>query len=625
MSKKISISTVKLSIRVVDAIDGKSIAAWVNLISPAKEEAILPPGAIRNKKGFPVNTRTILELPSGPYSITVSKGFDYTSDKRELDLQFNKNLTFKLSRRVNLSKKGWFCSECHNHINYPTEIKDVVKYLEAKDMDSISLCQGWLTKNGSTRGHNGERLRHFIEKASTDSHKLFMGAEFPKTRFGHTCWWKFPVLDDPFSCYESFHDSAYFKKAGIADELIENPADEIPYQDEAPIFKVQRWKDRGGINMMPHPTSWWMNNKQASTICTNIAVDYCFDLLSERLFDTLVVMGYDSEQIFYQNLWFKLLNEGYRIAAAGETDGNISTAGHHVGDHRTYAQINSGKFNHKKYLQAVCQGNSFVSNGPLLFVTADQKHQPGTVIPADGKKHTLNVEIFSTSDPDEYISWVVLYKNGRVAELIDVEDYKFRQWHHKFTIETDRNKRDWYVIKVYGKERPPKKEFTDIFKYAKLCEKEVHFEYAKLHGTAFTNPFYFEPKGYQEPAAVTPPFKGKITDTETGEPIIGAKITISRQGKKVASCKTNKKGKFEFLSIPLTTEIEINCPGYRPEIKSFYLHYEPLKKYFEYIYAGKWALENKNLLPGQVPWEVFDFKGLKKILRNIKWDFELMK
>lgn len=602
---------------------GKTTPAWLGLLNIKEDQIFLPPGSVNNPRGFPISGKKTFKIPKGHYQLTVSKGLDYTIYKQEIEWESNKSLTIKLSKRFDLKKNGWYCSECHNHVNFPTDIKDVALYLEGKDIDSVSLCQGWLTSRKSARAHDGSKIREFIENASTDQAKMYMGAEFPKTRFGHTCWWRFPHLSDPFSCYDSFHDSAYFKKAGIADEVIEHPADELPFPDEAPVFKVQRWKDQGGVNMMPHPTSWWMDNKKASIICTNIAVDYCFDLLSERVFDTLVVMGYDAEQIFYQNFWFNLLNEGFKIAGAAETDGNISTAGHQIGDHRTYAQTKSRKFDHEKYLKAICKGNSFVTNGPLLFATADKKVLPGSVILSDGKKHALNVEVLSSADPKEYISWVVLYKNGKVEELIDLEDQKLRHWQHDFKISTTCGVRDWYVVKVYGKNRPLKKEFTDILKYAKLCEKEVHFEYAKLTGSAFTNPFYFEPTGYQEPKPIKPPFSGKITDADTGEPISDASITVSRQCKKVASCTTDGKGRFTFSSVPLTTEIEITAPGYTPEIKSFYLHYEPLKHYFEYIYAGKWAIENKKLLPGQVPWEVFNFKGLKKILRNIKWDLEL--
>lgn len=625
MKKNITKSLVSLTVNVFDAGTKKSLSAWIKLVHTDKDKLIIPPESVINPRGFPISGKKALELPTGNYSIMISHGLTYIPEKLTFNLKSNKLLKIALNRHFDLKKHGWFCSECHNHVNFPTDIKDVVLYLNGKDIDCVSLCQGWLTKHGSARGHDGAKIRKYIETASTEKTKLFMGAEFPKTRFGHTCWWKFPHLSDPFSCYDSFHDSVYFKKAGISDEVIEHPADEIPYSDEAPIFKTQRWKDQGGVNMMPHPTSWWMDNKNASTICTNIAVDYCFDLLGERLYDTLVVMGYDAEQIFYQNFWFNLLNEGFRISGVAETDGNISTAGHQIGDLRTYAQIKSTKFDHEKYLKAICKGNSFVTNGPLLFATADKKVLPGSVIPSDGKKHLLNVEILSSADPEEYISWVVLYKNGKVEELIDLEDQKLRHWQHDFNIITTRGVRDWYVVKVYGKNRPIKKEFADIFKYAKLCETEVHFEYAKLNGSAFTNPFYFEPAGYKQPKEINPPFSGKITDKATGKPILGAKITVSRQCEKVVDCITDDKGRFSIPAIPLCAEIEIVKIGYSKTIQSVFLHYEPLKKYFEYIYAGKWAIENTNLLPGQVPWKVFNFQKLKKIVSSINWDFELIK
>jgi desulfoferrodoxin (superoxide reductase-like protein) len=625
ISSKKNGNIVFLKITISDFDSGKAIPAWIKLENKDEEKLIIPPDSVYNPRGFPVSDKKVLELPHGNYCIKASKGLTYIPANIEFTLETNKNLKIKIKRRYDLQKNGWFCSGCHNHVNYPTDIKDLVMYLEGKEIDSVSLCQGWLTKSSSARAHNGKKLKDFIEQNSSKNTHLYMGAEFPKTRFGHTCWWKFPEISDPFSCYNSYHDISYFDVAGRTEKQIEHPADEIPYTDEPPIFKIERWKDQGGVNMMPHPTSWWMDNSNASVICTNIAVDYCYDLISERLYDTLVVMGYDSEQIFYQNLWFHLLNEGYRIAGVAETDGNISSSEHQIGDFRTYAQIKSDKFDREKFLNTICKGNAFVSNGPLLFVTADKKHLPGSVIRNDGKQHTLNVDVYSSADPEEYISWVVVYKNGKPLELIDLEKKKLRHWQHDFKISTYKNVRDWYLVKVYGKNRPPKKEFTDIIKYAELCEKEVHTEYQKITGSALSNPFYFEPPEYKEPKPVKPPFTGKITDESTGKPIADAKITVSKQAKLLETCITDESGKFSFSAIPLTAEIKISKIGYEKILTSLFLHYEPLKKYFEYIYAGSWAIGTPNLQPGQVPWNVFNFKKLKKITNKIKWDFKLKK
>ena len=82
-------------------------------------------------------------------------------------------------------------------------------------------------------------------------------------------------------------------------------------------------------------------------------------------------------------------------------------------------------------------------------------------------------------------------------------------------------------------------------------------------------------------------------------------------------------GVYSFNQIPLIVEIEISADGYQTEQLSIYNDYPPLKKYFESIYAGKWANANRILQPGQTPWQVFNFPQIKRILSALKWDMQL--
>ena len=48
---------------------------------------------------------------------------------------------------------------------------------------------------------------------------------------------------------------------------------------------------------------------------TNVASYLSFGLLAGQIWDGLVVMGYNHDHIFYQNLWFNILNQGYQMPA----------------------------------------------------------------------------------------------------------------------------------------------------------------------------------------------------------------------------------------------------------------------------------------------------------------------
>ena len=161
--------------------------------------------------------------------------------------------------------------------------------------------------------------------------------------------------------------------------------------------------------------------------------------------------------------------------------------------------------------------------------------------------------------------------------------------------------------------------------YAELCEKEKNTEYIAIKQAAFTNPYYFEPELFRPPKLLKPDFSGKITDAATHRPLAGVKIEIFNEGNVIKSGITGGDGNFSFSGIPLSAELQISCDGYDRQFRSIYLDYPPLRNYFESVYSGKWALSNKLLQPGQVPWSVFRFDELRQMLSSIHWDFELKK
>ena len=603
--------TFPLKIAALDGISKRMIPAWVILAKSGK---------IEQQKAFIGEIE--FSLPAGRYSITVYSGLAYQYSQIEIEVDRDIAVQAVLQPWFDFKGMGLFTGDAHNHLDYPAAPEELTTFMQASGIDMTALCQGWMTPHGSWAGGDGAKLHQYLNSLSTANAHVGMGAEFPKTRFGHVCWWKFPVISDPQGCYDNYHDVEYFKVAGISGRPITNPALEVPYNGESPLNKIIRWKNQGGVSAVPHPTSWWMDNKQASLICTNIAADFCFALLAGKIYDSLAVMGYDAEHIFYQNLWFHLLNEGYRIAGVAETDGDMNGR-HKIGDFRTYVYCGAKSFKLKSFLKNLAAGKSFLTSGPVLITLLDDIHRPGAVINNDGKTHKLSVSVSSHPEPGEYISWLALYKNGRPVEIIDIEDKKLRSYNHEFTIKPDPERRTWFLVKVFGRNRPRKKAFADVMAYAELCEREKNTEYTAIKQAAFTNPYYFEPESFIPPKILKPAFTGRIMDAATRQPLGGAMIEIFNKGDIIKTGITGSDGNFSFSGIPLSAELQISCSGYDRQFKNIYLDYPPLRDYFEYIYSGQWALSNQFLQPGQVPWTVFKFAELKQMLAAIHWDFEL--
>ena len=112
------------------------------------------------------------------------------------------------------------------------------------------------------------------------------------------------------------------------------------------------------VALVPHPTSWWWQERDGvEKYTTNVASHLAFGLLSGELWDGLVVMGYDHDHYFYQNLWFHVLNEGYRMTPVAELDGGLEPGTRfYYGAMRTYAHVGARDEHGRAWWSAVRAG-----------------------------------------------------------------------------------------------------------------------------------------------------------------------------------------------------------------------------------------------------------------------------
>jgi hypothetical protein len=80
-------------------------------------------------------------------------------------------------------------------------------------------------------------------------------------------------------------------------------------------------------------------------------------------------------------VWYKLLNLGFRISAAGGTDAMANYASLHgpVGLNRVYVKVPPGPLNAETWLEGLKRGQTFATNGPLLRFTLGEQPVGGEV------------------------------------------------------------------------------------------------------------------------------------------------------------------------------------------------------------------------------------------------------
>jgi hypothetical protein len=96
--------------------------------------------------------------------------------------------------------------------------------------------------------------------------------------------------------------------------------------------------------------------------------------------DYMEIVGFSDHQAT-AGVWYRLLNLGFRLPAAGGTDAmaNYASLRGPVGMNRVYASVPKGALNSETWLEALQHGRSFATNGPLLDFSLEDNPIGGTL------------------------------------------------------------------------------------------------------------------------------------------------------------------------------------------------------------------------------------------------------
>lgn len=604
-------SFTSISLTFVDPRNGEPQPCWVSLTSTGGEALLTWKGHSR----IPTIGRFEAQIPAGRYRLLAHGWMRYSAIEEEFDLTGVSSLerTWKLQPWLDLKERGYFCVDSHNHIIPPNTLEETILFAEASEVDAIELCQTWSKPEDSTL--SGAELAEELRLASSDRVLLRYGMESPKKRFSHLWWMNITPPDDPFGERMSWHDAPFVDYTVAHPGAVTGTREAVPFQGETSVEAIR--KHRNAAAIAAHPTSWWMANQNC--FITNIATDLSLLLLSGYSPAALVIMGYDCDQIFYQNVWFHLLNLGYSLTGIAETDGSLGRH-HPIGHLRTYFKTDKSHCDIADCVQALRSGKVIVSSGPFLEIRVDGgSYGAGDHITTDGEEnHRLTVTAWAQPLPDEFISLVVLYCNGRVHTVREYLEDRPAQVTCEFDISTG-PERSWYVVKVYGSSCPAR-EFLDLMSYAEACEFESHDEYKAIRQVAISNPVYFEPRGWEPPAPVKGRIRLEIVRPD-GRAASDTQILVADHGD-TFRIDCDEKGCAEFQATAgASLEILSNGQTIRRHI---FPDYPPLYECLEYAFGGSWKLETENCFqPGQAPWRIFQYERIREIVSAMDWRIEL--
>ncbi len=482
----------------------------------------------------------------GHVAVTVTRGFDYVPQTEELTAEpgKRKDLEFRLARRSPLRRLGWVSGDSHVHMIHgerliAVDFAQIAVAARAEGLDYLSLAQHWNISEPTP-----ENLDRACAAVSTPDFRLSWNIESPKNYWG----------GDVSHCAGhgwtlGLRGRTPDGRDVIAELLAMSAWDYESQKPPVPNFEMHAFiHSAGGIVTYTHPHRWWWGKwggqggfpVEGHKMISNMAAELPFDTVAGPTYDAIDIMMQPEERETNRRaleLWFLLLNRGYRIPATASSDTTFDNPGGGVpGRVRLYTRVD-GQPTAAAVAEALKAGRNFVTSGPLVrFRIGDHevgdamKAQPGVLLP-------FRIETWGE------VTRIELLRNGEVIRSWDAGPAAG---------EVSEAGTAWYVARVYG---PTPEQI------------------------AITNPIYFDGADYKPPRPEKARVEGTIVDAQTGALLDATVELIAMDGQiPVKQSETHAAGGRFSLTVPATARLRVRIPGYDPAMKSVFMDCGPLLK-----------------------------------------------
>ena len=189
--------------------------------------------------------------------------------------------------------------------------------------------------------------------------------------------------------------------------------------------------------------------------------------------DYIEVVGF-SDHKSTAEVWYKLLNCGFRLPTAAGTDfmGNYASLRGPIGLNRVYAEVPAGSLKLEPWLQSIKAGRTFATNGPLLRFELGGE-TPGGEVHLDKKQDVFFKAALGSIVPVDYLQIIC---NGKVARELDLSANRTSAYvEGKLPLESS----GWCILRTFS----DKAEYPilDLYPYATTSPVYVDIAGAPLH------------------------------------------------------------------------------------------------------------------------------------------------
>jgi hypothetical protein len=385
--------TGRVEIAVVDGASKKAAPCRVHL-KDAKGKGVKADKLPFWNDHFVCRGEVALDLPPGKYSVEIERGpeFSLFTDSFTLEAGKTKKLRVELKRLAGLPAKGWWPGDLHVH----RPVEDVELLMRAEGLHVAPVITWWNKRNLWARAKlpddplvrfDGDRFSHVMagEDEREGGALLYFNLKRPLAITEATREYPSPL---------SFAQEARKHKGVWIDA-------EKPFWWDVPV-----WVAAGQVDSIGIANNHMCRDKMSETEA------WGKPRVAER-YPAPRGNGYWSQDIYY-----RLLDCGLRIPpSAGSASGVLPNP---VGYNRVYVHVGK-ELTWEKWWEGLRAGRSFVTNGPMLLVTADGK-MPGHVF-TPGPKKAVNLELKGELVTRDKIRFVEIVRDGEVKKRVSAEEF----------------------------------------------------------------------------------------------------------------------------------------------------------------------------------------------------------
>jgi TolB protein len=399
---------------------------------------------------FDIRGASEITVPAGTVHVGIMLGFEYEFEQRSVEVAPGEasEVTVRL-RPIEMHTSGtsWISGDVHVHMNYAGTYRNTPAHLaDQAAAENLSVIEN-LVVNKEQRFPDIAYFSPQLDPVSNDDFVLQHAQEFHTSYWGHLGLLNLTrnLILPGYAAYPNTAAASLFpSNANVAD---------LAHEQGALVGYVHP------LESVPNP--------EKDAITYELPADVALGKV-----DYIEVVGFADHKSTAE-VWYKLLNCGFRLPTAAGTDfmGNYASLRGPAGLNRVYAEVPPGPIKLQSWLASIKAGRTFATNGPLLRFELGLK-SPGGELKLDKKQDVDFRAVLGSIVPVDHLQIVC---NGKVSRELELSaDHEGAYVEGRLPVESS----GWCILRAFS----DKAEYPilDLYPYATTSPVYVNVADAPL-------------------------------------------------------------------------------------------------------------------------------------------------